>query len=146
MAGNHPTVEIVYRNSEETDDVNAVTLDEPLPVRVPPRTFGRTNRISAQNTALTVSADPSGLARQLSYVIIHYSAAPTQTGTIISLVPNNGAAYTTVLSTGSANVQDNIYVPTTALLLLPGDTISVTAPAAGGVITSAVTIAWEFLR
>jgi hypothetical protein len=143
MAGDRSSVELYYRFSEEGDDVVPVTADEPLPVRLTSGTPGKAKGLSAGNTAQTVATPRDGKIRQLIYVIAHYSAAPTQTGVVVSLIPDSGSTYASAISTGSANAQDTSYVPGAPLYLLPGDVLSVLAPAAGGVITSAVTIAWR---
>jgi hypothetical protein len=143
MAGDRGSVELFYRSSEAADDVVSVSPDEPLPVTLSSGIPGKAKGLSAGNTAQTVATPRDGKIRQLIYVIAHYSAAPTQTGVVVSLIPESGSTYASAISTGSANAQDTSYVPGAPLYLLPGDVLSVLAPAAGGVITSAVTIAWR---
>jgi len=99
---------------------------------------------SAADTAATTSTD-GGQVEKLLFVTVKYSAAPTQTGVTVTINSVTGAAYDTVLSTGSANVQANSYIPAGEVILYPGDTVDVVAPAAGGVITSAAAIYTEAL-
>jgi hypothetical protein len=126
MAGDRGSVELFYRSSEAADDVVSVSPDEPLPVTLSSGIPGKAKGLSAGNTAQTVATPRDGKIRQLIYVI-----------------PDSGSTYASAISTGSANAQDTSYVPGAPLYLLPGDVLSVLAPAAGGVITSAVTIAWR---
>ncbi len=94
---------------------------------------GTANAITAVSTAV-------GQVRKLLMVTTKYSAAPTQAG--VTVVWNNGAgaAYDITLNTGTANAQNNVYVPAIDIYLLADDVVDVSAPAGGGVITSAVTI------
>lgn len=142
---NRQAVEVYVRASDDDLDVRAVTAEEPFPVKLPEKSFAYINGISAANAALTVATPSSAQSRRLNYVLVHYSAAPTQTGVVVSVIPAAGVAYTTVISTGAANVQDNQYVPGAPLYLLPGDILSVLAPAAGGAVTAAITVAWEWV-
>ena len=89
---------------------------------------------SAANTALTVTT-PTGAVRKLLFVTVKYSAAPTQGGVTVELDSGAGAAWDTPLFTGTANAQNNVY--------LPDDAIKVTAPAGGGVLTSAISVYTE---
>jgi len=86
-----------------------------------------------------------GQVEKLLFVIAMYEDAPTQTGVLVTFNSATGAAYDTVLSTGSANVQANSYIPASEIIIQPGDTIDVLAPAPGGVIGSAVSIYTEAL-
>lgn len=110
------------------------------------RHFERWTGASAADTALTISTDTSPSApRRLVYVAVHYSAAPTQTGVLVTLNSGVGAAYDTVLSTGTANAQNVHYAPASEVILFANDVIDVLAPAAGGAVTSAITICTEVL-
>ena len=97
---------------------------------------------SAANTALTVTT-PTGAVRKLLFVTVKYSAAPTQGGVTVELDSGAGAAWDTPLFTGTANAQNNVYLPDEEVLILPDDAIKVTAPAGGGVITSAISVYTE---
>lgn len=100
---------------------------------------------SAADTALTISTNTSR-AFKLLHVDVHYSAAPTQAGVTTTLNSHLGAAYDTVLDTGTANAQNTVYVPAGGqMFFLPGDALDVLAPAAGGVITSQISIYLEAL-
>ena len=146
MSNNNRTgTEVYVRMGEDEFDLQPVTTEEPFPVKLPDKSFAYMTGLSAANTALTLTTPAAGQSRRLNYVLTHYSAAPTQTGVVVSVIPAVGAAYTTAISIGSANVQDNQYVPGAPLYLLPGDRISVLAPAAGGVVTAAIVIAWEWV-
>lgn len=98
---------------------------------------------SAADTAKTVSTT-TGRWRIL-FVTVKYSAAPTQTGITVTLNSGIGAAYDTLLYTGTANAQNSVYYPAGELIIEPDDAIDVVAPAAGGVITSAIAIYAERL-
>ena len=97
---------------------------------------------SAANTAQTVSTI-TGAKLRIRYVTVAYSAAPTQTGVIIALNSGSGADYDTTLFTGAANVQDTFWQPDHDLPIEFDDQLDVTAPAAGGAITSSVVIYCE---
>jgi hypothetical protein len=99
-------------------------------------TFSQT---SGANAAQTCSTD-SGQAYRILYATITYSASPTQTGVIVTLNSGIAAANDTALQTGSANVQNTHYQPTSPLIINAADAIDVLAPAAGGAITSSVAI------
>lgn len=94
---------------------------------------------SGANGAQTVSTT-TGKVVQIAYVTVKYSAAPTQTGITVTLNSGVSAAFDTVLTTGSANVQSNVFAPDYDLIICEDDAIDVVAPAAGGVITSSVAI------
>ena len=104
----------------------------------------RFSGVSGANEALTVSA--TGSRFRLLWVTAKYSAAPTQTGVVVTLNSALGAAYDTALSTGAANTQANTYIPSGNIIIEQGDAIDVLAPAAGGVITSAVVVCCEFIE
>ena len=97
---------------------------------------------SAGNTALTLST-LSGQLRRLLFVTVKYSAAPTQTGVTVTLNSGAGAAYDTLLATGSANAQNTVYIPDEEILLMGDDVIDVLAPAGGVGITAAIAIYTE---
>lgn len=95
---------------------------------------------SDQNTALTISTPTSRPGRAL-FVSVTYSATPVQTGVTITLKSALGAAYDNVIHTGTENVRYTLFtVDGDWLTYSAGDTIDVTAPAGGGVITSAIAI------
>lgn len=100
---------------------------------------------SAANTLQTVSTPiptPSNRKR-VKWVMVAYSAAPTQAGVTITLNANEGSAYDTLLVTGTANARYTFWQPTGGGLdIAPGDAIDVAAPAGGGVITSSVIICY----
>lgn len=93
----------------------------------------------AANTALTVTI-LAAAARRLVMVTVKYSAAPTQAGVTTTLVSGAGAAYDTLLNTGSANAQNTVYLPAGDLLFGSDDGLSVVAPAGGVGITAAVAV------
>ena len=106
--------------------------------------FVRNVGTSAANTAQTVST-VTGNVRSLVAVHVAYSAAPTQTGVTVTLNSGAGAGYDTLLSTGTANARYTTYIPAVPLPLLADDVVDVVAPAAGGTVTSAVSIYTEIL-
>lgn len=109
----------------------------------------RTNGTSTANAAQTVSAGGSVLGandnvrRKVLYILVAYSAAPTQTGVIITVNAGEGPTYDTVLLTGTANVRYTYWYPSSTLVLMGDDSVDVVAPAAGGVITSSIRIVCE---
>lgn len=105
-------------------------------------TIARYIGTSAANTAQTVSTS-TGVKLRVRYVLVAYSAAPTQTGVTINLDSGSGADYDTNLFTGSANTRYTFWQPDHELVLDSTDQLDVTAPAAGGAITSSVTIMCE---
>ena len=96
-----------------------------------------------QTDTLTSTVVPTGGCHRLCYVTVSYSATPVQTGVTIAIDSSLGANFDTTIYTGAANVTDTIYFPDDTLWLLPGDAIVVTAPAAGGSITSNIVIVLE---
>lgn len=97
-----------------------------------------------QTDTLTSTVVPNGGCHRVCYITVSYSAAPTQTGVTIAIDSGLGADFDTTLFTGSANVTDTIWFPDHDFAyLLPGDAIVVTAPAAGGAITSNIAIVLE---
>jgi hypothetical protein len=104
--------------------------------------YQRDSDASAANTALSVST-PTGRVKRLLLVICKYSATPTQAGVTCTLDSGRGAAYDTVLDTGTANAQVTVFKPTVPYPLMSDDCIKVDAPAGGATITSQVTILTE---
>ena len=108
---------------------------------------------SAADTNQTVSAPGSGIGDgtatnirlRVRAVFVAYSAAPTQTGVIITLDSGLGAGYDTVLLTGTANARYTYWTPSDGgdLPIFNDDQIDVLAPQAGGTITSSVSIYCE---
>lgn len=94
---------------------------------------------SGANGILSVSTD-KGKRMLVHQVTIAYSAAPTQAGITVNLDSGLGADYDVALDTGSANARYGVYKPTTPIIVMEDDVITVTAPAGGGVLTSAITI------
>ena len=94
---------------------------------------------SAADTAQTVSTNDDSTYRLL-HVDVAYSAAPTQTGVTVTLNSGAGADYDTLLVTGTANARYTVFIPEGVYMIARGDAIDVVAPAAGGVITSSVSI------
>ena len=97
---------------------------------------------SVANTAQTVSTDVQGVYK-LIHVEIAYSAAPTYTGSGLTVTLNAlaGAGYDTLLQAGTSNQQYFSYIPTSGeYVIVKGDAIDVLAPAGGVGITSAVSI------
>lgn len=103
------------------------------------------NGQSAANTQLIVST-ATGVKRRILYVTVAYSAAVTQTVTIV-LVSALGAAWNTSLpSIALSTNSSGIWIPPHAEFIIgPNDQIQVTAPAGGVGVTSAVLIANEIL-
>lgn len=97
---------------------------------------------STADAAVTVSTT-TGTHLRIHYYTVKYSAAPTQTGVLATLDSGIGAAYDTQLVTGTANVQNVFYQFNPPLVICEDDQLDVLAPAAGGVITSAVAIYGE---
>lgn len=90
--------------------------------------------------AIGTASSAAGEVRQLVGVMVRYSASPTQAGVTVTLNSGAGAAYDTVLSTGSANAQNTVYLPSAPVFVAADDAIDVSAPAGGGVITSSIAI------
>lgn len=114
--------------------------------------YRRISNESAANTALTVTTATisPGQGLRLLYVTVSYSAVPVQTGIIITHDSGIGAAHDIELFGGAANAQTALFFPGDGTLsgdhiILDDDVISVLAPAAGGVITSAIAIYVESL-
>jgi len=100
---------------------------------------------SAANTAQSVSTE-LGKKYLVHRVIASYSAAPTQAGVTAALDSKLGTDYDAVIYTGSANARYNFLpLDSKPFLVMEGDVFTVTAPAGGGVITSAISIIAEEL-
>lgn len=94
---------------------------------------------SAANTALSLTT-PTGKRRRFLFATVKYSVVPVQGGVTVELDNGVDAAFDTELDKGVANAQDNVYFPDGKLELGDDDAVKVTAPAAGGSITSAISI------
>lgn len=102
----------------------------------------RLSEASIANTAKSLST-PTGKPRRLIFASVKYSAAPTQAGVTFDLDSGAGAAYDTNLSTGSANAQNSVFIPSNDFIICDDDIIKVTAPAGGAAITSQIVIHTE---
>jgi hypothetical protein len=100
----------------------------------------RTVATSEADTIGAASSPDVDQAQELVMVTVHYSAAPTQAGVTVTLNSGAGAGYDTLLTTGTANAQNTVYLPSAPLFIAPDDVIDVSAPAGGGVITSSISI------
>ena len=102
---------------------------------------------SAAATSQTCSTDTLA-AYKLLHVDIAYSAAPTYTGSGLTVTLNAaaGAGYDTLLQAGTSNQQYFVFVPTSGEYIIKlGDAIDVVAPSGAGAITSSVSIYVEEL-
>lgn len=99
----------------------------------------RIAQTSAAATALTLAV-PGGPGRRLLQVTVAYSAAPTQAGVSAALNSGAGAGYDSTLNTGSANAQFTNYMPDGEVFIGNDDSLDVTAPSGGGVITAAIAV------
>ena len=97
---------------------------------------------SAANTALSLST-PVGKNRRFLFATVKYSATPVQSGVTVEIDSGTGSDYDSLLNTGSSNAQHTVYIPGDKIELQDDDIIKVTAPAAGGAITSAISITTE---
>jgi hypothetical protein len=104
----------------------------------------RLTEASGANTALSVLT-PADVPYRLCWVLVKYSAAPTQAGVTVELDAGAGAAFDGVLTTGSANAQTTVYLPDPKIVIAENDIIKVTAPAGGAGITSQISIYVELL-
>lgn len=107
--------------------------------------YRRVTRYSDKSTAnqplvLTI---PASAARHLSWVLVKYSAAPTQAGVTIAVDSGAGSDYDGTLVTGDANAQVTSYIPSPSLTFCDDDAIVITAPAGGGGITSTIAAVME---
>lgn len=102
---------------------------------------------STANQADTLSSTVvgNGYVSRIVYVAIGYSAAPTYTGTGLTVKIDSGlgSAFDFTLKVGTDNTQFTVYSPDEEIYLLPGDAVIVAAPAAGGVIKSNIVICTE---
>ena len=98
------------------------------------------------NTALSVSTEV-GSRYLVHQVVVSYSANPTQTGVVVSLDSGLGADYDAVLSTDDANVRYSTFSEylIKPFIVMENDILTVTAPAGGAGITSAISILAEKL-
>ena len=96
-----------------------------------------------QGDTLSSVAVPKTCRERVGYVLVAYSAAPTQTGVTITKDSGLGSGFDTTLYTGSANIRYTFWQPDDDMELLPGDALIVSAPAAGGVITASIEIVME---
>lgn len=126
------------RSDLRVDGSGRLWTREGGPVTAPVSTTGT----SAANTAQTVSTPSTG-PRRVKYVVVAYSAAPTQAGVTVTLNSVAGAGFDTLLFTGTANARYTFYEPTADLVLQDGDTLDVAAPAGGVGITSSILIVSE---
>ena len=106
------------------------------------RKYSATSAANQTDTATTTAVAKTKL-QKLCYVAVKYSAAPTQAGVTVTLDSGEGAAFDILLYTGSANAQNNMYVPDRDIVLMQGDAILVSMTAAGGVITATTTVVLE---
>lgn len=113
--------------------------------RMDERTLFRSIETGSANTLLTSALPTRGNPYRVVLITVAYSAAPTQTGVIVTLTSGAGAAYSATLSTGAANAQYTVYIPAGDLIVGKDDVITVTAPAGSGVITASVAIYIEEL-
>lgn len=95
---------------------------------------------SAANSSQTVSAGGFGRPFRVLSVEIAYSGPATQGGVTVTRNAELGAAFDTLLDTLAANSQYSVYIPTEPLVLRPGDTLDVAAPAGGGGVTSHIAV------
>lgn len=104
--------------------------------------FKRHHDTSAANTALTVSTPVPARNKpfRLLHVIVEYSGTATQAGVTVSINSGAGAAFDTIIFTGSSDAEDTFFLPDGDLFLLHDDIIVVTAPAGGSAIVSTIAI------
>jgi hypothetical protein len=105
-------------------------------------TIRRTTVTGAANTIANLSTW-SGQRSRVLYVLTKYSGAPTQAGVTATLNSGAGAAYDTLLNTGAANAQNNLYAPAFDLVLEADDTLDISAPAGGVGVTASILIIEE---
>lgn len=102
------------------------------------------NAIGTASAGGGAGASNDAAPREVRMVTVAYSAAPTQAGVTLTLNSGAGAGYDTTLFTGTANTRYNAWFFAPGELVLgPDDTLDISAPAGGGVITSAITILTE---
>ncbi len=112
------------------------------PIGSYPTTIEKLTNVSGANASLSLST-PIGKLRRLLHVTVKYSAAPTHSGITVELDNGIGSAHDVELDKSAANLQNYPYIPGDKLVINDDDVIKVTAPAAGGVITSAISIVTE---
>lgn len=100
----------------------------------------RTVGTGTANAITAVSTPTATGTFQLVMVTAKYSGAPTQAGVTVTLNSGAGAGYDTLLTTGTANAQNTVYIPAAPIFLAADDVIDVSAPAGGGSLTSSVAI------
>lgn len=107
-----------------------------------PASTARWTGTGGDNAAVTISTDTSG-SKRLLFVVVAYSASPTQAGTTVVLNSGAGAAFDATMNTGTANARYNVYIPDGEVIIVDGDAVDVTAPAGGAGITASVSIYTE---
>ena len=112
------------------------------PVGTTPTAIEKLTNISGANASLSLST-PSGKLRRLLHVTVKYSAAPTHSGITVELDNGVASGHDTELDKSASGLQNYIYMPSNKLVINDDDVIKVTAPAAGGAITSAISIVTE---
>lgn len=97
------------------------------------RQIVRYSGAGAANTdaTLTTTAVPEHKNQKLCYIAANYSGAVTQTGVTMGIDSGLGATYDFTFNTGTADTQNNVYVPDRDIYILPGDSFTVTALAGG---------------
>lgn len=98
---------------------------------------------AASSDTLTTTAVAEHHRQRISYVSCVYSGAPTQAGVTVTIDSGLGAAYDTLLATGTANATTTVYAPDGDIWLMPGDAVLVTSPSGGGALTAAITVVVE---
>jgi hypothetical protein len=98
-----------------------------------------------QADTLSSAVVGNGYVSRIVYVAIGYSAAPTYTGTALTVKIDSGlgSAFDFTLKAGSDNTQFTVYSPDEEVFLLPGDAVIVAAPDGGVGVTSNIVICTE---
>lgn len=111
----------------------AVTVTTERAIAAPGRAVIRYSGTGAANTdaTLTTTAVAKHHSQRLCYVSVSYNGAVTQTGVTIGIDSALGSAFDLTITTGTANAQFTVYVPSTDIHILPGDAWTVTALAGG---------------
>ena len=92
----------------------------------------------ADNSADTLTAAvPGAKAMKLMWSSIAYDGTATQAGVTWTINSFAGTDYDVLLSTGSANAEENLYLPDGEVWLHPGDSVDATAPAGGAGVGAA---------
>lgn len=104
--------------------------------------FKRHHDTSVADTALTVSTPVPDRNKpfRLLWVAVEYSATATQAGITVVINSGAGAAFDTIIHTGSSDAEDSFFLPDGDLFLLHDDIIAVTAPAGGSSVISTIII------